>query len=171
MLFQQWSECELWYHPSPCALDSGHSFTSCPWLRDSAECAETELSLTGEGESSKADWQRGFSKLTSKRNMHVLTFPCLPTGHCFRSLLFQPFAEKHASLEGSCCVHLMDYSARTVKFAKLRLVVKCREEEREDTWWTLLRMDGNSFHSLDNLLWTAGLFVPARESCLKCSDP
>lgn len=30
-------------------------------------------------------------------------------------------------------------------------------------------MDGNSFHNLDNLLWTAGLFVLAGELCLKCS--
>ena len=103
-------------------------------LRDSAECAETELSLTGEGELSEADWQHSFSKWTSKRNMHVLIFPYLPTGHHFRSLLFQPFAEKRASLVGSCCVHLVDYSARTTKFAKLRLVFKCREEERENMW-------------------------------------
>lgn len=101
-------------------------------LRDSAECAETELSLTGEGELSKADWQHGFSKWTSKRNVQVLVFPYLPTGHYFRSLLLQPFAERHASLVGSCCVHLVDYSARTMKFAKSRLVFKCREEERED---------------------------------------
>lgn len=141
-LFQRWSECELWHHPSP------HAGDFRPWLRfsskaggwqrwqlrDSAEYAETELSLTGEGESSKADWQHSFSKWTSKRNMHVLIFPSLPTGRCFRSLLFQPFAEKSASPVGSCCVHPVGYSARTMKSANLRLVFKSREVEREDTW-------------------------------------
>lgn len=86
-----------------------------------------------EGELSKADWQYGFGKSTSKRNMHVLIFPCLPTGHCFRSVLFEPLAGKHPTLVVSCCVSLVDYSARTMKFVQLRLVFKCGKEEREDT--------------------------------------
>lgn len=97
-----------------------------------AEQAEAELSLTGEGGLSKADGQHGFSKSTSKRNMHVFIFSCLPTGPS-RPLLFQPFAAKRVLLVVSCCVYLVDSSARTMKFAKLRLVCKSREEEREDT--------------------------------------
>lgn len=55
-------------------------------------------------------------------------FPCLSTGHNFRSLLFQPFAALSGRklLCGACGVFSQD-----VKFAELKLVFKCREEERE----------------------------------------
>lgn len=82
-----------------------------------------------EGGLSKASGQHSFSKGTSERNMHALIFPYLPAGCYFRSLLFQLFAQKCAWLVGSFCVHLVDYSARTMEFAKLK--IKCREEEGE----------------------------------------
>lgn len=65
-------------------------------------------------------------------------------------------------------MYLGDYSARIMKFAKLKLEFRCREEQKEDV--TEPCWDGNSFHNLDNLLWTAGLSVLSGELCLKCSD-
>lgn len=52
------------------------------------------------------------------------SFPTCPwVGH-------QPLAGK--PLVGSYHVHLRDYSARIMKFAKLRLEFRCREEKKED---------------------------------------
>lgn len=121
---------------------SGHGSASHPrQVAGRGDSSGTRLSMQRQNWASQVResrqrliWQHSFSKWTSKRNMHVLIFPSLPTGRCFRSLLFEPFAEKRASPVGSCRVHPVDYSARTVKSANLRLVFKSREVEREDTW-------------------------------------
>lgn len=94
-------------------------------LRDPAGLAGTQLSLLGEGgvEGQLAAQlpQIGLKKKHARPDLSL------------RSRLFQPLAGRLASLAGGCRVLLVDSSARTMMFAKLRLVVMCREEEREDT--------------------------------------
>lgn len=121
-----WSAHELWHLPSPRAGHSGHSSTSHPrqrWqLRDSPECAETQLTSQV-----RESWQRSVScsaSLNDSLKMHDFIFPCLPMLHGSQPLAGKP------------CRELLrvswDYGARIMKFAKLRFEFRCRKEQRED---------------------------------------
>lgn len=91
-------------------------------LRDSPECAETQLTSQV-----RESWQRSVScsaSLNDSQKMHDFIFPCLPMLHGSQPLAGKPCREL-------LCVS-WDNGARIMKFAKLRLEFRCRKEQRED---------------------------------------